>query len=481
MPVAWGLTEREHGSDLLAGEMTAVPVVGGYRVDGEKWLINNATRGDIVSLLVRTDPAAGPRGFSVLLFDKRTARTGTYRCLPKVPTHGIRGADISGISVRGQVPARALIGSEGSGIETVLTALQLTRTVCAALSLGAGDQAVGLAAEFTAGRLLYGRSLIELPHVRRTLGRACATLLAAEAVTTVAARAIQALPGEMSVVSAVTKSFVPARVDELITDCGELLGARAFLTDTYADGRFSKLERDHRVVGIFDGTTVVNQNLVINHAAALARGYRSGRADIAGLELAADLRLPLPAPDPGALRLVATAGCSVTQALPGVVREVRRAVDTGTAPAAVAEAAAELQRCCAQLHDELGALRPVARDVPAGAFALAERYEACFAGAAVLSLWLRNRSWAETGSSAPLWEDALWVRACLGLLLQRCGLVDDRTMVPNDSDLYRLRLGELFDRLADVGITGHAPVPLFPFDPVGAAPASAPVAGGVAR
>ena len=104
--VCWGLTERAHGSDLLAGEVSAQRTPTGYRVDGEKWLINNATRGDLVCLLARTEPTGGPRGFSLLLVDKRQLAPDRYRCLPKVRTHGIRAADISGISFHdAEVPA----------------------------------------------------------------------------------------------------------------------------------------------------------------------------------------------------------------------------------------------------------------------------------------------------------------------------------------------------------------------------------------
>ena len=60
------------------------------------------------------------------------------------------------------------------------------------------------------------------------------------------------------------KSFVPTLVDGVIADLGELLGARAFLDDVYADGAFPKLERDHRIIAIFDGSTAVNRNALIN-------------------------------------------------------------------------------------------------------------------------------------------------------------------------------------------------------------------------
>ncbi|WP_178880212.1 acyl-CoA dehydrogenase family protein, partial [Streptomyces acidiscabies] len=145
-PVCWGLTERGHGADLLAGELRAIAHDGGWRLDGEKWLINNATRSALACVLARTDPEGGARGFSLFLVDKARLTEGSWRDLPKVRTHGIRGADISGFVLDGA--EGTLVGEVGGGLPAVLTSLQLTRTACAALSLGAADHALGLAREF---------------------------------------------------------------------------------------------------------------------------------------------------------------------------------------------------------------------------------------------------------------------------------------------------------------------------------------------
>ncbi|WP_327714939.1 acyl-CoA dehydrogenase family protein [Streptomyces sp. NBC_00490] len=438
-PVSWGLTERGHGSDLLAGEMTATPQPGGFRVHGEKWLINNATRGTLLCLLVRTRPEGGPRGFSLLLADKRRLPADRWRPLPKVPTHGIRGADISGIALDDcPFPDDALIGEQGAGLEIVLKALQLTRTACTALSLGAADQAVRLAEEFAAGRELYGRRLIELPHVRRVLGEAYAALHAAEMVSVLAARSVHTLPQEMTVISAVAKSYVPTRVDELITACGELLGARAFLTEVHEHGAFQKLERDHRVVGIFDGSTFVNQHVLINHFPVLARGYREGTADEEGVARAADLSAPPPPARLDRLSLLARGGCSFTQSLRTASGELRAQASAGQAPARVADLAEELTDSCDRLHDELALSPPASQDAPPEAFALARRYEQCFAGAAALRVWLHN--------STP-GEDPLWLEAVLTHVL--------RWVRPPG----RPTDGEVFDRLFDARAAGRPAAP----------------------
>ncbi|PZT77856.1 acyl-CoA dehydrogenase [Streptomyces sp. AC1-42W] len=413
-PVSWGLTERAHGSDLLATELAAEPCSsGGHRLTGEKWLINNATRGELICVLARTDPAGGPRSLSLFLVDKKRLAPGSHRCLPKQRTHGIRGADISGIAFDGAlVPDDALVGEAGHGAETVLRTLQLTRTVCAALSLGAADHALRQAVAFTEGRELYGRRLAGFPHVRRTLGRARARLLACEAVSLVANRSASALPGEQSVAASVVKSFVPERVETLIADCGELLGGRAFLTGVHEHGTFQKLVRDHRVVGIFDGNQAVNRNALINQFPVLARRYREGRVDAAGLAAAADPRSPLPPLAPGRLELVSRGGASLVQNLPSAVAALRAAEATDPRLLALAE---RLLARCESLHGELAALRP-SRIPPARAFDLAQEYEECFAGAAVLHLW--SADGGRRAGPEP-WRDAVWARAALAAVLVR--------------------------------------------------------------
>jgi alkylation response protein AidB-like acyl-CoA dehydrogenase len=126
-------------------------------------------------VLARTSPGGGARGFSLFLADRRQLPDELWRPLPKVRTHGIRGADISGFTAIGAVfDASALVGEIGDGIPVVLKTLQLTRIACAGLSLGAADHALRIASDFASERRLYGRVLADVPYVRRILGRAAA-------------------------------------------------------------------------------------------------------------------------------------------------------------------------------------------------------------------------------------------------------------------------------------------------------------------
>lgn len=426
--VSLGLTERAHGSDLMAGEVVALPAAGGYRLTGEKWLINNATRGRLLCLLACTAPEAGPRGFTVLLVDKERLPGASYRCLPKVPTLGIRGADISGIVYQdAPVGADAVVGTEGGGTELVLKALQISRTLCPSLSLGAMDAALRLLVRFTRERELYGRPLADLPLTRRILADAYADLLLAEAVSSVATRSIHVLPQELSVAAAAAKYLVPTVGDEVIGTLGQLLGARSVLADEYADGLFQKIARDHRIVGIFDGNTLVNLYSLIAQFRTLARAYaRGGPASPSGqgLTVLFDLAAELPPFEPERLSLVSRRGSSVVAALPDLVAALRDEVGDRAGPddslhGALA-AAERLLVAATVLHHGLGDRTESVTGTSPESFEQARAWTLCFAGACCLGIWLAGRrSPGRDRAVEGPWRDGRWLRAVLDRSLAR--------------------------------------------------------------
>ncbi|WP_441250995.1 acyl-CoA dehydrogenase family protein [Kitasatospora sp. McL0602] len=457
LPVSLGLTERAHGSDLLAGEVEGVPTGDGYLVSGEKWLINNATRGSLLSLLTRTDREAGPRGFSVLLLDKRAVPQGSYRHLPKIRTHGIRGADISGIVFdSAPVPASAVVGEPGGGIEIVLKALQLTRTMCAALSLGAADHALAIVLAFVEQRELYGRKLVELPQARHVLAGAVTDVLLDEALALTASRSVHTLTEELSVTAAVTKYLVPTGTEGVIAELTKLLGARAFLKDVHARGMFQKVDRDHRIVGLFDGNTLVNLNSLVSQFRSLVRGYRRGTGGLDGAAAAYDLAVPVPALAPERLSLVARYGSGVIASLPGSVEALRAEAD---ALPALKPALAHAERLLAvvdRTHQAMETYQNAVTDVPPEAFETAKRYALCFAAAAALGIWRHNHRAAAQGSTAGLWQDGLWLRAALARLLTRLGEpTDDREAAEALLEQVRALHGEgLLPSLLPLTLTG---------------------------
>lgn len=440
-PVAWGLTEREHGSDLLSGEVTATPTGVGFRLNGEKWLINNATRGRLLAVLARTDPAGGPRGFGVLLVDKDRLGPDTLRCLPKVRTLGIRGADISGVAfTNAMLPAAAHLGPPGSGLETVLKGLQLTRTMCASLALGAGDHALSIAAGWARSRRLYGRLLADLPEARQVLLDAYTDHLGGEAVAVVSSRMIHWLPQELSIASAAVKYLVPVRAEASVAALGRLLGARS----VFADGEFQKLARDTRIVSLFDGSTVVNLHAIVNQFANLLRGHRRQRR-WSDLHAVADVSMPVPRFDRDQLRLISSDGVGLLASLTDAAQTLADLAACRPEVAGAAALTGALARRTDGLLATIAALPPARAGAPIAHLDAARETALCYAGAAAVALWLANHSSAAAYATASVWHGGQWLAAVLRRVLAALG-----EPVPAQPEVNRA-LWELLTAQADTG------------------------------
>jgi alkylation response protein AidB-like acyl-CoA dehydrogenase len=448
--VALALTEEAHGADLAASECFARKIHDQYLLSGTKWLVNNATRGSVLCLLARTHPRGGPLGTSLFYIEKELLEARAWSPLPKIKTHGIRGIDISGIQLEhAALAARALIGKEHHGLEPVFKTFQVTRTLCAALALGAADTALRLALRFARERRLYHSTVFAIPAARDTLAGAFADLLTCDCVTLLATRALHTLPEQMSLWSSVTKYFVPINLEGAVREAATILGARHYLREHYAWGIFQKIMRDIAIVGLFDGSSQVNLSLIAGQLGRLAQSTES--LDISEINealahlqtvCAPEQELPVFAAD----RLtLGSRGCDHLQVGLLVVEEQFEAqVASRRLPAPLL---ADLRRLIQRLAHERRRLDQTVRDLvssqqdlrtsPAG-FALARRHCVLHAAAACYYLWLwQGPTWDETPA-----RDA-WLPLCLIRLLKQLFPCEDLVDATPYSELVAALLVQL--------------------------------------
>ncbi|WP_394829316.1 acyl-CoA dehydrogenase family protein [Pendulispora albinea] len=412
-PVCFALTERAHGSDVTASEVSAEKVPGGWKLRGEKWLINNGTRSTVVTLFARTDPRGGARGSSLFMVRKSALAPGTYRHHPKVRTLGIRGADISGVVFEGAfVPDAALIGMEGGGLDIALKGLQLTRTLCAGFSLGAADTAMRLALDFAMSRVLYGKTALEIENVRGTFVDAFVDLLLADAAAIAAHRTIQVAPEQLSALSAIVKYFVPTTSESLVRDLSVVLGARHFLREEHHAGVFQKTMRDNSVVSLFDGSTIVNLGLLGAQLLQIQKTRRrlgataSAERD-ARIARIFDLEVDLPRFEPERLKLM---NFGVEHGVQSLDRAVARFAEERGEMGLLPDVQEAIFDCAQKLVMERDALEIAVDDTAARggfaagaheAFEISRRYCALYAASAALQLWIHSRhampSWLARG------------------------------------------------------------------------------------
>lgn len=261
---AFALTEKAHGSDLSATEVIAESVDSGWLLNGEKWCINYATQGDTMTVLCRTHKNDGPLSFSLFYIDKEKINGGMIP-LAKLPTHGVRGLDISGVQLKDlHLPAQSLIGSKGQGLPLTYKTLQVSRVLCSGLALGSSDAALRMALDFSLNRKLYHEKVFDLPVVRQRLAECFCLQIMQDCVALSVVRAASVAPENLTIWSAMVKFFTPLLAEEIIEQCGIILGARGYLR-TDAFGLFQKIKRDTEVVGLFDGSSEVNLYLIASN------------------------------------------------------------------------------------------------------------------------------------------------------------------------------------------------------------------------
>jgi alkylation response protein AidB-like acyl-CoA dehydrogenase len=420
--VALALTEREHGSDILASDAQAVRTADGYVLSGEKWLINNATRSSAMTVFARTGDHSDPRGFSMFLIEKNKVDKSSYTHLPKVKTHGLHGADISGINFHQcKVAPDSLIGSPGSGAEIALKMLQVTRSIVPALSLGAADTALRATMSFALRRRLYGKTVFAIPLARKTLVDAFLDLLICECLAVSTVRAIHVAPQQMSILSAVAKYYVPVTAEDMINNLSAVLGARYYLREGHWSGVFQKIVRDNAIASLFDGNTAVNLNAISLQLRQLAKYHakpdvRGSKEIDARLESIFTLSNPLPAFNPNQLDLYNRGRNDVLQGMEPSLScfKARSGFDFKVAEEVMALAGEVIKKINA-LYESLATLTArdrISLDKSFEGFDLSKRYCRLHAAAACVRMWIHN-----SDSLGQFFAEGKWLVAVLERLM----------------------------------------------------------------
>lgn len=398
-----GYSEREHGSDLVGGDLTAKKVSGGYILNGEKWPINRATRSGISYILAKTDAEGGAKCLTLFMVDKRELDPEKYYNLPKILTHGIRASDMSGIGFKDCfVPDSMRLKSEGDGLEIALKGFQITRTLCAAFSIGAADTALRTTLNFASKRIVYGKTVFDLPQPRKTLVDAFLDLLICDCETIGSARGFHVVPEQFSVWASVVKYFVTTQLETMINNVYVVLGSRFYMREEHDWGIFQKVLRDNSIISMFDGSTVVNLHALILQLRPLTK-YRSRRksntmAEIQGrLETIFSLEKPLPTFQPTQLELFGRGIDDPLQGLEIALQQLEALKQTSDLDEEVLENLLQLGNLVLEEldnHDQLIANSKFeyGHDQSPELFEIAKKYCTLHGAAACLHMWLYNRT-----------------------------------------------------------------------------------------
>ena len=179
-------TEPNTGSDLGALRTRGVRDGDAYVVTGSKTWITHAARADVMTLLVRTDPASTDhRGLSMLLAPKPRGTDAA-----DFPAEGMSGGEIEVLGYRGmkeyelgfdgfRVPAENLLGGvEGQGFKQLMATFESARIQTAARAVGVAQAALERGLSYATERKQFGQAIFAFPRVHNKLAITAAELAA---------------------------------------------------------------------------------------------------------------------------------------------------------------------------------------------------------------------------------------------------------------------------------------------------------------
>lgn len=268
--LAFGVSEQNHGSDLLANEFALERTRPGHlTASGTKYYIGNANDAAIISVLGRMDDERSRghgRRARPVLFVLRPKQSKGFGAARKIRTFGIRAAFVGDFEVKNhELPEGDLIAEGRQAWDAVLGTVALGKFFLGFGSIGICERALNEAMGHLTRRILYGKSVIDMPHIGSTAAQAYARLTAMKLY---AYRAVdyvhagRAADRRYLLFSAVQKAKVSTEGVNVISLLSECIGAKGLESDTY----FEMALRDVQLIPGLEGSTHVNLGLAAQFA-----------------------------------------------------------------------------------------------------------------------------------------------------------------------------------------------------------------------
>ena len=258
-------TEPNTGSDLASLKTRAVREGGAYKVSGNKTWITHPVRADLMTLLVRTNPAeTGYRGLSMLLAEKPRGDDAE-----PFPVAGMSGSEIEVLGYRGMkeyeiafdgfsVGADNLLGgTEGQGFKQLMATFEAARIQTAARAIGVAQAAMEQGLSYATSRVQFGEPLAHFPRVADKLAMMAVEIMMARQLTYYAAR--QKDSGRRCDLEAGMAKLLAARVAWSAADNAvQIHGGNGFALEFPV----SRLLCDARILSIFEGAAEIQAQVI---------------------------------------------------------------------------------------------------------------------------------------------------------------------------------------------------------------------------
>jgi alkylation response protein AidB-like acyl-CoA dehydrogenase len=253
------MTEQGAGSDISATAVMAEPREDGtWTLTGDKWFCSNADAGMALVLARRAGGPAGLRGVSLFLLprERPDGTVNSYRIVRLKEKLGTRSMASGEIRLEGAMAF--LVGDPDAGFRQMADMVNASRLSNGMRAAGLMRRAVTEAMFVARNRIAFGRRLIEMPLMRRQLGKLILPMEQARSMVFQAAEALRRSDAGEEGAYALLRILTPllkfraCRDARKVTgDAMEVRGGCGYIEE-WADPR---LVRDAHLGSIWEGTS----------------------------------------------------------------------------------------------------------------------------------------------------------------------------------------------------------------------------------
>lgn len=259
------MSEPHAGTDVLGMTTTATEDGDGYRLNGSKQWITNATHGDVFLVYARLD-RNNPRSITSFIVESSwegfsVGKKETKMGMRQSPTAQLVFEDVF-------VPKANLIGKPGGALVHMMRNLEIERVTLGAMSCGIALECTDILCKYAIeDRTAFGQPLSAFGQIQRFIAESYAKTAAARSLLYNVAR--ETAPGKRnSLGAAAAKLVATTTAEEVARNAIQTLGGYGYTREYHVE----RLLRDAILLSIGGGTNEAMQKNITGDIRRALRG-----------------------------------------------------------------------------------------------------------------------------------------------------------------------------------------------------------------
>ena len=253
---AYCMTEPDAGSDVAGIKSTAIRRQDAYVLNGSKTWITDGPVASFYAVFAKTDPDAGHSGISCFLVERDWPGVSTSKPLAKMGQHAAQACQVFFENV--EIPECNRIGDEGEGFRIAMKAFDKSRPGVATAAVGVARRALDEAVAYAGERTAFGQPISHFQGVGFILADMAIRVEAGRHLAYKAAWDVdRGVRNTMS--AAMAKAYCAEAAMKNATDAVQVFGGNGYSKEFPVE----KLMRDAKIYQIYEGTTQIQQMIIM--------------------------------------------------------------------------------------------------------------------------------------------------------------------------------------------------------------------------